>query len=232
LNAHIFGRNVSVGGGGRRLWGVDFVISKAHTMSSVNSLSACGPGCNSQLVLHVACALDSPPPNSTCPWCLGMSWHRVNDTDSGNRWETCSKLIWALLLPPTLTFLPNILAFQIYALMGPILIQTTIVINSPSLPNNSGRNKEDCHTYKWALQAPLIPSTHTPIGPKKISMLNSSSWLTGIVCTSNPCSLRQSSVGFFSRRCFCGWVAGPQCLHRGGPCCSCYTLVCACCQAW
>jgi hypothetical protein len=33
-----------------------------------------------------------------------------------------------------------------------------------------------------------------PIGPKKASLLNSSFQLSGIVCTSNPWSLRQSSI--------------------------------------
>ena len=42
-----------------------------------------------------------------------------------------------------------------------------------------------------------------PIGPKKASLLNSSSWLAGIVCTSNPWSLRQSSIRSSCRRCFC-----------------------------
>jgi len=34
----------------------------------------------------VACALDYSLPNPTCPWGL-MRWHRVNNTDSGSRWE-------------------------------------------------------------------------------------------------------------------------------------------------
>ena len=42
-----------------------------------------------------------------------------------------------------------------------------------------------------------------PIGPKKASLLNSSSWLAGIICTSNPCSLRQSSIRSSCTRCFC-----------------------------
>ncbi|EDL21636.1 mCG145986, partial [Mus musculus] len=35
--------------------------------------------------LPVACALDYLLPDATCPWVLGLRWHRVNDTDSGNR---------------------------------------------------------------------------------------------------------------------------------------------------
>lgn len=42
-----------------------------------------------------------------------------------------------------------------------------------------------------------------PIGPQKVSILNSSSWLAGIVCISNPWSFRWSSTRFSCRRCFC-----------------------------
>ena len=55
---------------------------------------------------------------------------------------------------------------------------------------------EKCH-FKliWALlQVPLIPPPTPRIGPKEVSILNSSSWLAGIICTSNPCSFRQSSI--------------------------------------
>ena len=48
-----------------------------------------------------------------------------------------------------------------------------------------------------------------PIGPKKASLLNSSSWLAGIVCASNPWSLRQSSITTFSRRCLWGCTDTP-----------------------
>ena len=39
------------------------------------------------------------------------------------------------------------------------------------------------------------------IGSKKASLLNSSSWLAGIVCISNPWSPRQSSIRSSFRRC-------------------------------
>ena len=42
-----------------------------------------------------------------------------------------------------------------------------------------------------------------PNSPKKASPLNSSSWLAGIVCASNPWSLRKSSIRSSYRRCFC-----------------------------
>lgn len=69
----------------------------------------------------VACSLVYLQPN---PWWLKVTWHRVNDTDSGGRWE---------------------------------MLQ----------------------------QIPLISSTCAPISPKKACLLNSSSWLSGIVSTSN-----------------------------------------------
>ena len=52
-----------------------------------------------------------------------------------------------------------------------------------------------------------------PIGPKKASLLNSSSQLAGIVCTSNPWSLRQSSSRSSCSRCFCVWVAPGFCIE-------------------
>ena len=63
---------------------------------------------------------------------------------------------------------------------------------------------EKCYSKLiWALlQAPLNTLHRCPIGPKKASLLNSSSWLAGIVCTSNPWSLRQSSIRSSCRRCF------------------------------
>ena len=45
-----------------------------------------------------------------------------------------------------------------------------------------------------------------PIGPKKVSPLNSSSRLAGIVCI-NPWSLRKSSIRSSCRRCLCGCTA-------------------------
>jgi hypothetical protein len=67
-----------------------------------------------------------------------------------------------------------------------------------------GAGEKCCSKLIWTLlQAPLIPSTHAPIGPKKASLLNSSSWLADIVCTSNPCSLRQSSIRSSCRRWGC-----------------------------
>ena len=106
-----------------------------------------------RLMLGVAYALCNSLPNSSCPWGLAMSWHRVNNTDPWSRWETLQQALWTLL------------------------------------------------------QAPLIPSTRIPIGPKKASLLNSSSWLAGIICTSNRWSLRQSSIRSSCRRCFCGCLA-------------------------
>ena len=46
-----------------------------------------------------------------------------------------------------------------------------------------------------------------PIGPKKASLLNSSSQLADIVCISNPWSLRQSSIRSSCKRCLCGCMA-------------------------
>ena len=48
----------------------------------------------------VACALDRLLPDSTCSWGLEVRWCRINSTDSGNRWECCSKLIRMLLQAP------------------------------------------------------------------------------------------------------------------------------------
>jgi hypothetical protein len=56
------------------------------------------------------------------------------------------------------------------------------------------------------MQAHVISFTCSPIGPKKASLLNSSSWLAGILCTSNPFSLKQYSISSSCRRCFCGCV--------------------------
>ena len=42
-----------------------------------------------------------------------------------------------------------------------------------------------------------------PIGPKKVYLLNSSSQLSGTVFSSNPWSLRQSSISSSCRRWFC-----------------------------
>ena len=39
-------------------------------------------------MLGVTWALDYLPPGPTYPWGLEVIWHRVNDTDSGSRWET------------------------------------------------------------------------------------------------------------------------------------------------
>ena len=47
-----------------------------------------------------AYALDSQLPNPTSPWELEKRWHRINGTDSGNRWECSSKLLWTLLKAP------------------------------------------------------------------------------------------------------------------------------------
>ena len=52
-----------------------------------------------------------------------------------------------------------------------------------------------------------------PIGPRKASLLYSSSLLAGIVCTSNPWSLRQSSGPLQEMPL---WLHGHQSLHRGG----------------
>jgi hypothetical protein len=46
-----------------------------------------------------------------------------------------------------------------------------------------------------------------PIGPKKASLLNSRSWLAGIVCVSKPWSLREFSIRSSCRRCLYGFVA-------------------------
>jgi hypothetical protein len=46
-----------------------------------------------------------------------------------------------------------------------------------------------------------------PIGPKKASLLNSSSQLAGIVCINNPWSLRKSSIRSSCKRCLCGCMA-------------------------
>jgi hypothetical protein len=54
-----------------------------------------------------------------------------------------------------------------------------------------------------------------PISPKKASLINSSFWLAGTVCISNPWSPRCSSIRSSCRRCFCGCVAHR--LHSGGP---------------
>lgn len=77
-------------------------------------------------------------PDPTCPWGLGMRWYRVNDTDSGSKWET--------------------------------------------------------------LQQALIPSTCASLVPRK-HLFYSSSWLAHIIRTSNPCSLRQSSIRSSCGRC-------------------------------
>jgi hypothetical protein len=54
------------------------------------------------------------------------------------------------------------------------------------------------------LQAPFhtLHQQH-PTGPQKASLLNCSSRLAGIVCVSNPWSLRQSSIRSSCRRCGC-----------------------------
>ena len=55
-----------------------------------------------------------------------------------------------------------------------------------------------------------------PICSKKASLLNSSSWLAGIVCVSNSWSLRKSSIRYSCRRCLCSCTPlPPQCLCRG-----------------
>jgi hypothetical protein len=46
-----------------------------------------------------------------------------------------------------------------------------------------------------------------PIGPKKAAFLNSSFWLAGIVCASNPWSLRQCSISSSCRGRFWGSAA-------------------------
>lgn len=53
----------------------------------------------------------------------------------------------------------------------------------------------------------LLPRS---IGTENSSLLKDSSWLTGFVYTSNPWSLRQSSIRSSCRRCFCG---SPFLLH-------------------
>ena len=56
-----------------------------------------------------------------------------------------------------------------------------------------------------------------PIGPKKVSILNSSSWLASIICTSNPCSLRQLWVTSSCRRCFCRCKAPSVYIEAASP---------------
>lgn len=68
---------------------------------------------------------------------------------------------------------------------------------APSQWQTLGAGEKCCSKLIWTVpQNPLIPFTLANIGSKKVSILNSSSWLAGIICTSNPCSLRQSSIGF------------------------------------
>lgn len=68
-------------------------------------------------------------------------------------------------------------------------------VGAESMPQTVGTS-EKCHSKLiWALQqAPLITSTQALIGLKKASLLNSSSWLAGIIHTNNPWSFRQSSI--------------------------------------
>lgn len=62
------------------------------------------------------------------------------------------------------------------------------------------------------------------IGLKKAFLLNSSSQLDGIVCASNPWSLRQFSIIWsYFKRCLCSCVVS-QHLHRDGRHHSSYTL--------
>lgn len=81
-----------------------------------------------------------------------------------------------------------------------------------------GMNSKDSKSRWETLQrAPLnttagsfntVNTVHPrPIGPKKVSVLNSSSWLAGIVYASNPWSLRQSLVKSSCRRCLWGFEA-------------------------
>lgn len=59
---------------------------------------------------------------------------------------------------------------------------------------------------RWeTLQQALIPSTRASLVPRK-HRFYSSSWLAHIIHTSNPCSLRQSSIRSSFRRCLCGCV--------------------------
>ena len=85
---------------------------------------------------------------------------------------------------------------------------------------DSGSRWETVQLVWTLLPAPLIPSTCVLIGPKKASLLNSSSWSAGIVCTTNPWSLRQSSIRSSGRKCFCGLVA-PS-IYIEATCHSCY----------
>jgi hypothetical protein len=87
-------------------------------------------------------------------------------------------------------------------------------VGTESVTQTPGAGEKHSSKLPWArLKAPLIPPTHAPIGPKKASLLNRSSWLAGIVCTSSPCSLRQSLIRSFCRRCFCSCMT-PWRLHR------------------
>ena len=77
-------------------------------------------------------------------------------------------------------------------------------VDSESMTQAPGAGEKCQGKLIWVLlQTPLTSSTHAPIGPKKASILDSSSWLAGISYTNNPCSLRQSSC----RRCFCSCTA-------------------------
>jgi hypothetical protein len=67
--------------------------------------------------------------------------------------------------------------------------------------------EKDLGKLIWTLlQAPLIPSTASHWSQESLS-----SWLAGIDCTSNPRSLRQSSVRSSCRRCFCCCGGRGQC---------------------
>lgn len=171
------------------LWSEDFVDSILGQVTSVTQMN--GLFCSVfVIVLYLSCFI-----YFIIYLTYFIFWSKCLWWDSGlsSRRQTCSTAACALNFPMPNSICPwglKVAWNQRHRLQGKV-------------GNTSASSSNTLHPH--------------PIGPKKASLINSSSQLAGIVCVSNPWSFSSPQLGPFTGDVFVtAWSwGGPQHLYRG-----------------
>lgn len=130
-----------------------------------------------------------------------MSWRGCQENDLlGNRWLSAARRKEVVLDPALCCMCPGLLSLPDPTCPWGLEMRWLGVNDSDS--QSMWEKPQQAHLNTVASSFNTL-HLH-PTGPKQASLVNSSSQLAGIVCASNPWSLRQSSIRSSCRRCLSG----------------------------